>query len=204
MVNKNLKLESKIMEKFRQEAQKRVNKIKNFNPNDMDSRSEDSNNSMDNNNQKVINSKIDHIMMQERKSDLFIAAMIKANGEGNSISRRILFYKRVIKWLDIITSLLLISGVFVAQIEEAHYYQVNIDKRTTAITVINCILSKNFNNYNATQVDSIFNHANYLSSIDINDYTSITFEMTIDDFSITCRDYILISNIISGKFEIKI
>ena len=192
------------MEKLRDEAEKKVNKIKNFNPYDLDSRSEDSNNSIEINNEKAINSRIDQIMRHERKSDSFIAAMRKANGEGNSISRKILFYKSVIKWLDIITSLLLISGVVISQIEQTHYYEVNLERRVMAITVVNCILENNFTSYNATEVDSIFNYTDYLSIIDVTDYTSVTFEMTIDDFSETCRDYILISNVISGKINIKI
>jgi hypothetical protein len=137
-------------------------------------------------------------MTNQRKSDSFISAIIKANGEGNSVSRKILFYKAMIKWLDIITSLLLLSGIFISQIEQSHYYEINLDKRVTAIKIVDCILKNDFSNYNATEADEILNYPNFLATVDKSNYKSVNIEMTIDEYSKTCRSFILISNIISG------
>jgi len=185
------------MDQLRNEAQNKMNKLKNFDPSDWDSKSEDSNFSSENYD-KVINSRVDKIMTMDRKNDSFVSAIIKASGDGNSVSKRILLYKTVIKWLDIITSLLLLSGIFISQIEQANYYEINKEKRTVAIHVVNCILNKNFSTYNPQVVDSVLNYPDFLSSIDKNDISSVKINLTIDEFSSTCRSYILFSNIISG------
>lgn len=185
------------MDQLRNEAQNKMTKLKNFDPNDWDSRSEDSSNSVENND-RVINSRIDKLITHDRKSDSFISAIIKASGEGNSVSRKILFYKTIIKWLDIVTSLLLLSGILISQIEQTHYYELNLEKRVTAIKIVNCIIQNDFSTYNATEVDAVFNYPNFLATVDKSDYKSLIIEMTIDDFSTTCRSFILISNIISG------
>jgi hypothetical protein len=185
------------MDQLRNEAQNKMNKLKNFDPTDWDSKSEDSNFSSENND-KVINSRVDKIMTIDRKNDSFVSAFIKASGEGNSVSKRILIYKTVIKWLDIITSLLLLSGIFISQMEQANYYEINKEKRIVAIKVVNCILNKNFSTYNSQEVDSVLNYPDFLSRIDKNDYTSVKIDMSIDELSSTCRSYILFSNIISG------
>jgi hypothetical protein len=178
------------------DLKKKMERLTFFDPNAIFNQSEDSSFEDD-----EIHHKSLEISPEESKKniDAYSSAIKKAQGKGNFVYKKINCYKLVIKWLDIISTFLIIVSMLIAQMDNQNFYEKNLIKRTTVIRIANYILRKNFSEYNAIQVDASLNCTNFWDTFDKNDISSLKVELVIDDHSQTLRFLILILTVISGK-----
>lgn len=188
-------VENKKIENLNLEIKSKIDRLKNFDEEALFSMSEDS--SFD---EKEEIKKIkydDSLTADSKRLDTFASAQLRAEGKGNFVTRKIYCYKFVVKWLDVITTVLLAISTLTAQIENLHFYDLNLKKRQAAITVVKCILSNNFSTYNATYIDQVMNQTDYLSTINTTDYHSVYVNLDIDKYSEQLRYFIVIMTLIS-------
>ena len=100
-----------------------------------------------------------------KRRSILVSSQIKGANKADFRTRMINFYKELVRWLDVITTLVIIVTCILAQLENFNFYDINLQKRTTAIILANMIDKKNFSGYNTTLFDSVFNTTDFISTI---------------------------------------
>jgi hypothetical protein len=121
-------------------------------------------------------------------------------GKGNFVSRKIYFYKILIKWLDVISTLILGISTVIALSENSYFYEDNLERRVAAVKVSKCILFRDFSDYNATFIDLVMNQTDFLSTVDKFRFDSVKVNLEIKEENEIQRVVVLILTIIAGIF----
>lgn len=133
---------------------------------------------------------------KDRFSDGFNPFLKTSNLILNKTGKTILNYKIIIKWLDIIASVLIILGCILSQIENEKYYQENKQDRIECIRLISDIyfnITNPLDSYNISKL----NDDNFRNKINLTDYKSIPVAILISDFCNNLRYLVLILTLIS-------
>ena len=127
------------------------------------------------------------------------------NSQNLKPNKELIFKKTLIRALDVIASIFIISGMFIAQFENENYFDINKSIRNVTLKVVNRAIkgkSTNFTNYfknytNLTEAD-----CNYFANqkYDKLNYTLINCPLNIDDYSMHLRIALLVTSIISILF----
>lgn len=129
--------------------------------------------------------------------ETYNSAKNKAAGTRNKASNIKLILKNFIRYIDIVTSIIVLFGCFLSQLENMNYYQVNLKFRLTAVELAKAI-TFNKTNFNNSYFVKQFGRDDYIS--DFNDFRTLKAEMVIDQYSSTLRNFILVTTLISSKF----
>lgn len=188
------------------EIMKKKEKLNNFNPKDLfDSEVSDSSIN-DSNNSKLNKQTKSYALQSNMTNKTYDSAMKKTNGKGNLASRKINLLKKVVKWIDLISIILILSGCILSQCENINYQTINKNRRTAIVLIANCIRMKIFSNLNITFINQTFINENINNLFLLNNFNTnvkiseIKFELLIDDYCKICRKIILLLAIISLFF----
>jgi hypothetical protein len=143
--------------------------------------------------------KNDSVLDNRKLNETFLSAQNKAEGKGNFASQRINFYKSLIFWIDIISTILIIGSEILIQLENSNYYQINKVKRTEAIKIAKYILLEDPSLYNASLANELFNSTDFNSTLNWKDYQSVKITLDVDDFCSGLRFVILTMSVLSSK-----
>jgi len=114
----------------------------------------------------------------------------------NKTGKTILNYKILIKWLDIITSVLIILGCIISQVENENNYNYNLNNRILSINLISDIYyntTKPIEEYNLT----MFLNEKSIKKVNFSDYTSVSINIEINENCNNLRYIILVTTLIS-------
>ena len=104
--------------------------------------------------------------------------------------------KILIKWLDIIASILIILGCILAQMENGSNYKNNLYDRVETINLISDIYlntTKPLKEYNSTK----FSEPEFVKKINYSDYSSVPIVLEISEYCNNLRFVILLTSLVS-------
>lgn len=99
----------------------------------------------------------------------------------NKTSKTILKYKNIIKWLDIIASVIIIVGCVISQIENQTFYDYNRQDRVNSVKLISDVYfnkTKNLREYNISKLSD----EDFVKSLNLSDYSSIPVPMQVCEY----------------------
>jgi len=182
-----------------------LRRLKEFDPNSIYFLSEDSDSefktkNIDSTGNKLQASEFNATCDTKKNLDTFSSVQLKSVGKGNFVSRKIYFYKILIKWLDVFSTLILGISTVIALSENSYFYEENLHIRIAAVKVSRCILFKDYSDYNATYIDSVLNTTDFLSTVDKLRFDSVKVNLVIKEENEVQRVVVLILTIIAGVF----
>lgn len=190
-------IETKHLDNLNFDMKKKLERLSFFDPNDIFNQSEDSFLEDDKINNRSLKLSFENSKSYKHVSSSYVKT---SQSKGKYVSQKIKFYKLAIKWLDVISTILIIISMLIAQIENQNFYEKNFERRTTLIKIANYIISKNFSGYNDIEVDKSLNYTNFKNTFDKNEISSLKVDLEIDDISQKLRYTILSLSVISGKY----
>lgn len=190
------------------EIKEKIEKVKNFNPDscyDFSDVGEDESITANESPQATIRSMMsqeeDGLKDKRRRALTYqnLKTSVIVINSGNA-AKQILFYKQIIKWLDIVASVLIICGCLLAQIENESYYWDNIYDRVgvvqliTDLSAVNGNLSQiDLNSYNITYLKN----KTFEETINFTDYKNLPIPMQISNYSAVLRVLMCIFTLVS-------
>jgi hypothetical protein len=106
----------------------------------------------------------------------------------NITTKKIFFFKKLIRWIDILVSLLIIVGCILSQVEDELFYSANLQDRVGVVKLMRDIkekvsVPKDLSTYNI----SYLNDSDYVSKINFTDYDNIPLTLNIPSENSTIR-----------------
>lgn len=191
------------------EIRNKIEKVKNFNPescfNFSDLNEEDSVSAMSPDTSVLSRSVLPQNNSQETKlgsknlskeaSNPFLkTSNIAFNKTGKTIQN----YKILIKWLDIIASVLIILGCVLSQLENETNYNNNLTDRVESVRLISDVYfntTKNIEEYNISKLNN--NVEEFIKNINFSDYLSVPVILQISEYCNNLRYVILFTSIVA-------
>jgi hypothetical protein len=108
----------------------------------------------------------------------------------NITSKKIFFYKNLIRYIDILVSLLILIGCILSQIEDELFYKGNLQDRVGVVKLMRYIQQKGMPKDLSYFNISYLNNTAIMSKVNLTDIETIPLELVIDNTNANIR-YIL-------------
>jgi hypothetical protein len=201
---RNLK-ENTRLKNLEVEMKEKIEKIKNFDPdscyNFSEVDDEDESNtggvSPDMSSRSIVE---DHLFSKtDERNNTYqnLKTSVIVENEG-TLAKKVYEFKIIIKWMDIIASILIIIGCFLAQVENERFYYDNLSDRSEVMRLMMNLHHKrvevknlNLSDYNV----SYFSNQTIVEQVNFTDYFNIPINLNISSYCSIMRILIFISTV---------